>query len=622
LTDAEQHLRRIIAKAPIVFFALDAEGRFTLSEGQALQKLGFQPGQVVGQSVFHLYGNYPNLILDIQRALAGEEFSSVAELADVGLSFRIHWSPIGGSNGKLLGTTGIAVDISEHSTNERARNHAETLYQSLVEQLSAVTYIAELGLEAEWRFVSPQIEKLLGYSSGEWLADSSNWIRHIHPDDHGIVKAAEEAALSGNSFRSEYRMFKRDGGMLWVNDSGSLVLGADGRQLLHGVLVDITEQKQFQSRLAQTERMEAVGQLASGVAHDFNNLLTIIKGYSSLLMERNPEGRDGHAAKEIRQAADRAAALTHQLLAFSRKQTLQPRVLDLNTIVRGLEAMLRRLLTENVDLVIRTTPETGFVKADPVQMEQVLINLVVNARDAMPKGGRLTISTASCAPHKDSSEKEKIFASPYATLCVSDTGIGMDAPTRARIFEPFFTTKEVGKGTGLGLATVYGIIQQSNGHIEVESEPGKGSTFRISLPRVEHEPAPAKKPMNTETPKRGTGTILLAEDEPLLRELGETILTQAGYTVLTAGSSESLRKLIAEHPGEVDLLLTDVVMPDISGPELVRIGRQRWPKVRVLFMSGYADDELQDLDRDAGFIQKPFTPAELTAKIAEVLSGE
>jgi signal transduction histidine kinase len=436
------------------------------------------------------------------------------------------------------------------------------------------------------------------------------------------VKIAEDATLAGSSFRAEYRMFTCDGRTLWVNDSGSLVRGADGQQLLHGVLVDITDQKQLQSRLEQTERMEAVGQLASGVAHDFNNLLTIIKGYSSLLMERNPEGRDGHAAKEIRQAADRAASLTHQLLAFSRKQTLQPRVLDLNSVVRGLEAMLRRLLTENVDLVIRTTPNIGFVKADPVQMEQVLINLVVNARDAMPKGGRLIISTASCPGQKYFGEKEKIFASPYATLSVSDTGTGMDAVTKERIFEPFFTTKEVGKGTGLGLATVYGIIKQSNGQIDVESEPGKGSTFRISLPNVEHVPAPPRKLMKSDTPKRGSGTILLAEDEPLLRELGETILTQAGYTVVTAGTSDSLRALIAQHQGKVDLLLTDVVMPNISGPELVRIARERWSDLRVLFMSGYADDELQDLDRDAGFIQKPFTPAELTAKIAEVLAGQ
>jgi len=621
LTEAEQRLRWIVAKAPIVFFALDSEGRFTLSEGRSLQKLGLLSGQVVGQSIFHLYGNYPHLVQDVRRALAGEEFSCFTELADAGLCFETHWAPLRAENGTLAGTIGIAVDISERSKTEQARDEAEKLYQSLVEQLSAVTYIAELGLDGTWRFVSPQIEKLLSYSPWEWLADSTNWIRHVHPEDHEIVKAAEEATLSGNSFRAEYRMFRRDGGMLWVNDSGSLVRGSDGQPLLHGVLVDITEQKQLQSRFEQTERMEAVGQLASGVAHDFNNLLTIIKGYSSLLLERNPEGRDGHAAKEIRQAADRAASLTHQLLAFSRKQTLQPRVLDLNSIVRGLEAMLRRLLTENVDLVIQTAPNIGFVKADPVQMEQVLINLVVNARDAMPKGGRLTIATATHAARKDLDETETIFASPYATLSVSDTGIGMDAATRARIFEPFFTTKEVGKGTGLGLATVYGIIKQSHGHIEVESEPGKGSSFQISLPRVEHEPAPAKRPLTVDQPRTGTGTILLAEDEPLLRELGETILTQAGYQVVTAGSSESLRALVAEHPGEVDLLLTDVVMPNISGPELVRLGRARWPKVRVLFMSGYADDELQDLDRDAGFIQKPFTPSELTAKIAGILAG-
>jgi CheY-like chemotaxis protein len=285
-----------------------------------------------------------------------------------------------------------------------------------------------------------------------------------------------------------------------------------------------------------------------------------------------------------------------------------------------MEDMLRRLLMENVELTIRTAPDLGCVKADPAQMERVLLNLVVNARDAMPQGGRLTITTSNGAGGS-SPTGEKMFASPHVILCVSDTGVGMDHGTRARIFEPFFTTKDMGKGTGLGLATVYGIVKQSNGHIEVESEVGKGSTFRISLPRVEPQPRPVqvRKPMTAETAKHGTGTILFAEDEPLLRELGQTILTQAGYTVLTASSSNGLRKLIANHPGNVDLLLTDVVMPEISGPELVRLGKERWPQARVLYMSGYADDELQDLDREAGFIQKPFTPAELTTKIAELL---
>jgi PAS domain S-box-containing protein len=612
----------VAAKAPVIFFALDATGIFTVSEGRALEKFGLTPGQVVGQSIFHLYDKYPKVMEQVRRALAGEEFSSISELADVGLCFETHWAPIRGKNGRATGTIGVAVDISERSKNEKARHEAETLYRSLVEQLSAVTYIAELGLDGEWIFVSPQIETLLGYSRAEWLADSTNWIRHVHTDDREIVRVAEEATLQGKPFRAEYRICRRDGSMIWVNDSGLLVPGPEGRQLLHGILLDVTEQKALQHRLEQTERMEAVGKLASGVAHDFNNLLTIIKGYSSLLLEGVPRNEEEHAAIEIQRAADRAASLTHQLLAFGRKQTLQPRVIDLNVIVRGLEEMLRRLLAENVDLKIETTPDLGFVNADPTQMEQVLINLVVNARDAMPKGGKLTITTATSSGRKISTENEKIFASPCVLLSVSDTGVGMDASTRARIFEPFFTTKEIGKGTGLGLATVYGIIKQSNGHIEVDSEPGHGSTFRISLPRIEHQPAPPKKAITTKMPRNGTGTILLAEDEPLLRELGETILSQAGYTVLTAPNGDALRKLIAEHPGNVDLLLTDVVMPDISGPELVQLGKARWPMVKILYMSGYADDELQDLGRDSSFIQKPFTPAELMAKIAEILNQD
>jgi two-component system cell cycle sensor histidine kinase/response regulator CckA len=622
LTAAEQRLRTLVTTAPIVLFALDANGIFTFSEGKALQKLGLKPGEAIGRSVFEMYANYPEIVASARRALRGEEFSMPAELPELSLCFETHWAPICDSDGGFAGCIGVAVDVSERNKNERAREQAETLYRSLVEQLSVVSYIAELGLEGEWLFVSPQIESLLGYSRHEWLANSANWIDHVHPDDRHTVAVAEEATLHGNPFRVEYRMYRRDGGVVWINDSGSLVRGQDGRQLLHGVLVDVTEQKQLQTRLAQTERMEAVGQLASGVAHDFNNLLTIIKGYSSLMLEKDPHGPDAHAAREIQQAADRAASLTHQLLAFGRKQTLQPHILDINVIVRGLQTMLRRVVAENVELVISAGNQLRHVKADPIQMEQVLLNLVVNARDAMPSGGRLIISTERVQFSSDTGRDETLVrAGSYIALSVRDTGIGMDAATRARIFEPFFTTKEVGKGTGLGLATVYGIIKQSNGHIEVESEPGAGSTFRVLLPEVDSEPLPSVKAVMTESQKRGTGTILLAEDEPLLRELGQTILKQAGYEVLTAPDTPSLEQLVATYSGNVDLLLTDVVMPGMSGPELVKVVKSRWPNVRVLYMSGYADDEIQDMDRDAGFLQKPFTPSELTAKIAEVLGS-
>lgn len=622
LTEAEQRLRTIVTTAPVVLFALDKNGVFTLSEGKALHKLGLRPAEVIGRSVFEMYVKYPEIIESARRALRGEEFSVSAELSDLGLCFETHWAPIYDCNGALAGTTGVAVDVSERSRDERARKQAEALYRSLVEQLSAVTYIAELGLEGEWLFVSPQIETLLGFSRQEWLASSANWIQHVHPDDRHTVAVAEEATLHGDPFRAEYRMQHRDGRVIWINDSGSLVHGQDGRQLLHGVLVDVTEQKQLQTRFAQTERMEAVGQLASGVAHDFNNLLTIIKGYSSMMLEKNPNGPDAHAAHEIQQAADRAASLTHQLLAFGRKQTLQPRILDINVIVRGLQTMLRRVVAENVELVISAGKSVGHVKADPIQMEQVLLNLVVNARDAMPSGGRLTISTERVQFSSEIWRDETLVrAGSYIALSVRDTGIGMDAATRARIFEPFFTTKEVGKGTGLGLATVYGIIKQSNGHIEVDSEPGAGSTFRILLPEVDSEPAQPAKAIMTESQKRGTGTILLAEDEPLLRELGQTILKQAGYEVVTAPDSAALEQLVANYSGNVDMLLTDVVMPGMSGPELVQIVKNRWPDIRVLYMSGYADDDIEDLDREAGFLQKPFTPSELTAKIAKILAS-
>ena len=251
LTAAEQRLRTLVTTAPIVLFALDANGIFTLSEGKALQKLGLKPGEAIGRSVFEMYANYPEIVASARRALRGEEFSMLAELPELSLCFETHWAPIYDSDRKLGGTIGVAVDVSERNKNERAREQAETLYRSLVEQLSVVSYIAELGLEGEWLFVSPQIESLLGYSRHEWLANSANWIDHVHPDDRHTVAVAEEATLHGNPFRVEYRMYRRDGVVVWINDSGSLVRGQDGRQLLHGVLVDVTDQKQLQTRLAR-----------------------------------------------------------------------------------------------------------------------------------------------------------------------------------------------------------------------------------------------------------------------------------------------------------------------------------------------------------------------------------
>jgi CheY-like chemotaxis protein len=370
--------------------------------------------------------------------------------------------------------------------------------------------------------------------------------------------------------------------------------------------------------------MEAVGRLAGGVAHDFNNLLGVIIGYSDLLLDRvSPDDPDHHHVQEIKKAGSRAASLTRQLLAFSRKQVFQPKVLDLNAVVADLNKLLHRLIGEDIELVTALRPTLGTIKMDPGQLEQVLMNLVVNARDAMPKGGKLTIATANvdvdesyCRSHP------AIQVGPHVVLAVSDTGIGMDAETQARIFEPFFTTKELGKGTGLGLSTVYGVVKQSEGYIWVYSEPGIGTTFKIYFPRVD-EPVDVigiGRPNSAQL--RGTETILIAEDAEPLRKLTCTFLKSNGYRVLAAGSGAEAIKMAAEYLEPIHLLLTDVVMPRMSGPELANRLTAARPEMRVVYMSGYTDDAIVHygvLEPGTFFIEKPFSRDVLLGKVRDAL---
>jgi CheY-like chemotaxis protein len=372
--------------------------------------------------------------------------------------------------------------------------------------------------------------------------------------------------------------------------------------------------------------MEAVGQLAGGVAHDFNNLLTIIKVHAELLLDGvGPENPMHEDLQEIQKAGARAASLTRQLLAFSRKQLLQPRVLDLNAILAGLEPMLRRLISEDIRLVTRPAPELGRVSADAGQIEQVLVNLAVNARDAMPDGGTVTIETSDVELDAEFGRRRGANVPPgrYVRLAVSDTGVGMDESTRSRIFEPFFTTKEVGKGTGLGLSTVYGIVKQSNGFIWVSSRPGEGTTFEVHLPRV-GEPAPEEGSAPTIPAAAGSETVLLVEDEESVRSLARRILERQGYTVLEARHGQEALRAAAEHAGTIDLAMTDVVMPEMSGSELAHRLEAMRPGVRVLYMSGYTDDEIIRrgvLGPGMAFLEKPFTANSLAKKVREVLDG-
>ena len=466
---------------------------------------------------------------------------------------------------------------------------------------------------------------ILGYKPGEWLAVSKDWANHIHPDDRSSVMAAEEASRKGEPFQAEFRVKRKDGREVWLNDTAVVVKGSNAHPVMEGIIVDITERKQLETQLQQSRKMEAVGRLAGGIAHDFNNLLTIITGYTDLALSRPSVPLDLRSDIErIEHAAGRAAALVRQLLAFSRKQVLQPKILDLNAIVVNMEKLLRRLVDDNIEMTTSIRDDLGKVKADLAQIEQVIMNLVVNARDAMPNGGRLVLETTNASLDAAYAfEHASVKPGNYVMLAVSDTGIGMDSETLAHIFEPFYTTKESGRGTGLGLSTVYGIVKQSGGYIWVYSEPGKGSTFKVYLPRVEEVPQgePAKPPSLPQ--HRGTETILLVEDEEAVRDLVRTILSGHGYHVIVARDPIHAGEIAAKFPGEIHLLLTDVVMPGIGGRELAASVQRNRPGIRVLYMSGYTENVITSggmLEEGLSFLQKPFSPSVLVQKIREALA--
>ena len=426
----------------------------------------------------------------------------------------------------------------------------------------------------------------------------------------------------------EMRLRRKDGSTAWVLENASLLDGeGNSPPLIEGTVVDITERKHLEEQSRQAQKMQAVGRLAGGVAHDFNNLLTIISGNTELLLDRiDPAKPPYKNATQIKKAADQASDLTRQLLAFSRMQVLQPKVLDLNAILSETAKMLPRLLREDIEVVLLPGVSLGLVKADQNQIDQIILNLAVNARDAMPQGGRLTIETAN-ADLDESHPRPHSLVKPgkYVMLAVTDTGVGMDAETQAHIFEPFFTTKELGKGTGLGLATVYGIVKQSGGWIWVYSEVGKGTTVRIHLPRIEEAvPADASSGSRTSFP-RGTETILLVEDQEGIRDLARPFLQESGYKVLEASDGEAALQVAQQYKSEIDLLLTDVVMPKMGGHELAQRMVALRPGLRVLYMSGYTEYvSAPDHDSyDGGFrLQKPFSMGTLAHKVREVLNAK
>lgn len=674
------------------------------------------------------------------------------------------------ANSLAYGVTAIRT----HEEGKRATaalREAEAKYRQLVEQVPAISYVAETGVHGRFLYVSPQVQTILGYRAEDCLKDPYFWWDHLDPADHAVA-ILEDSWEEERPFQVEYRMRRQDGRIVWLRDEAVIVRDPDtGRRLTRGVLIDITERKQANEALRQSEesyrmfveqssegiyrteheppvpvdlaveeqmarslasgyiaecndamarmyglkearelvgkrlselliaddpvtkefmatfiksayritdwesherdvqgrmkifrntmmgivkegkleriwgiqrdvtarmhleeqlrnaqQLEAVGRLAGGVAHDFNNILSIIMGHGELLLGTvASDERAKSGLEQIRRAAERAASLTQQLLAFSRKQVLQPKVLDLNEAVADVQKMLARVIGEDIELVASLHPSLAAVKADPGQIEQVLVNLAVNARDAMPQGGKLMMETSNVEIGAEEGRDLELAAGSYIKLRVTDTGHGMDAGTVAHIFEPFFTTKSMGKGTGLGLATVYGIVKQSGGSIQVQSEAGVGSEFRIYLPAAKEAVGQAQGRTGGEKVAGGTETILVVEDEPDLRELTRVFLEGYGYRVLSASDADEAIRMAESFAEPIDLLLTDVIMPGMSGRQLAeRIVKQR-PKTRIVYMTGYTDDMVVQhkvLEPGVQLLQKPFTKRELAGKVRATLDGK
>lgn len=500
----------------------------------------------------------------------------------------------------------------------------EPAFRELAENIHEVFWMTD----AERRnvlYVSPAFERVWGRSMDSVYEPGFDWADTISPHDRERARHAFLNELPSGRFDIEYRIERPDGEVRWIHDRGFPVRddGGDIKRAV-GIAEDVTERRYLQHQLILSQKMEGIGRLASGIAHDFNNVLTLILGHSQMMLEQVGEDSPLHGdLKEIQTAAKRAAALTGQLLAFSRQQVLNLVVVDLNVVVSELEQMLRRLIGEDVEVKARTAPDHCPVKADPAQLEQILINLAVNARDAMPRGGILRIETS----HETFAEDRvvdgaRIAAGKYEVLVVQDNGSGMDEHTKARLFEPFFTTKAKGKGTGLGLATVYGTVKQLEGLVFVESQPQHGTTFKIYFPRTDAPLQPRTAEEHEVSSKSGNEVILVVEDDESVRRFAITVLARYGYHLLEAATPDRAISVSEEFEGRIDLVLTDIVMPGINGDELARLVKAQRPEVKLLYISGYTElARTLGSEVQARLLPKPFSPDTLLHRVRRALDS-
>jgi len=629
LRESENRLKTIIQEEPECVKIIDAKGCLEEMNPAGLAMMEADSfGQVQGQSICSfVLPEYRERFLKLAKG-ACEGKDGKLEFEMEGLKGTRRWMetwavPLKDQTSGVVRCLGLTRDITERKRAEEEQRKLASLVESSKE------FIGLASLDGNVIYVNPAGRSLVGL-------DAPPEETKIHLSDfvlEGDRPQLENEILPGifqqGYWEGEFRLrnFKTGKPLLVRHYIFLIRNSATGEPtFLATVSHDISEHRQLEEQFRQAQKMEAVGQLAGGVAHDFNNLLTVINGYSEMMLGGlKPDDKEYKFAAEIKSAGERAAGLTRQLLAFSRQQVLAPQVLDLNTVIKGLHSMLCRLIGEDVELTTIPAKGLGQVQADPGQIEQILLNLAVNARDAMPGGGKLTIESANVDLDETySREHANVKPGPHVMLAVSDTGAGMDAGTQKRIFEPFFTTKEKGKGTGLGLSTVYGIVKQSGGHIWVYSELGRGTTLKIYLPRLD-APIEALTPaVDGKEKSRGAETVLLVEDDTSIRNLVSETMGSKGYQVLKAADGEVALKVAQEHPGVIHLLLTDLVMPGISGRVLAERMAALYPQMKVLFMSGYTDDAVVrtgGLGSEMAFLQKPFTPDGLARKVRQVLDA-
>ena len=635
VSDLQQQYRMLFEHSPRMVYITSREGRVIDANAAFFKMFGLTRADLSEWNALSFYAD-PGDRLRVREALErdGQIDDFEVRLRDAEGRIRdclITSTVWRNEAGEIMGYQGLIADVTQVHELERELRESVERFDLLARATNDVIYDWNIPTGAlQW---NDALFSVYRYDPAEPAANIDWWEARLHPEDYDRVHAslADLMTSSRTSWSEEYRFRRGDGSYAAVLDRGSIVRAPNGAAVrMIGSMIDLTEKKaaeeekhQLEEKLRQSQKMEAIGKLAGGIAHDFNNLLTAVRGHAELLLEGNAiDGEVREGLEEIAKAADRAASLTRQLLAFSRRQVLQPRIVDVNRVVIDMEKMLARLIGEHITLLTALDPTIAKIKADPSQIEQVILNLTVNARDAMPQGGSLTIQTSEAdLTEADRVRHSYIVPGRYVRIMVRDNGVGMPRETLERAFEPFFTTKEPGKGTGLGLSTVYGVVKQSEGYIWAESQPAGGTEFRIYLPAVAESPEePAAPPVIVAKPQQAT--VLVVEDESAVRSLIRRILEKRGYAVLTAENGKQALEVVGNHAGPLDLVITDVVMPNMGGRELSLHLAHIRPELRILYMSGYTEDDVVRhgvIEQMVSFLAKPFTSDDLLEKVRAML---